>query len=225
MRESCSICRLYQCITKVLAFNFLRPQILDDPGFHSHTSGLSENPICPTFTLYPGFYHLLLPWMSILTHLSMFISLPIYSILNIAARVILFQSQIMSFHSPRLFKVPILCVVKAQCFLLAYVTSPSSAPSVHPVAHSPPDLPAPNIQATVLPHCLGTSCSPLLPSTLPPISAYQTPLSSSNMCLNVTFTISHILITQFKTVSSFHSLHIPFLFPLLLSSLIACITF
>ena len=103
MRESCSICRLYHCVMKVLAFNFLRPQILDDPGFHSHTSDLSENPICPTCTLYPAFYHLLSPWMSILTRLSMFISLPIYSILNIAARVILFQSQIMSFNSPRLF--------------------------------------------------------------------------------------------------------------------------
>lgn len=103
MRNPRSICRLYQCVMKVLAFNFLRPKVLDDPGSHSHTSDLSENPICPTFTLYPAFYHLLSPWMSILTHLSMFISLPIYSVLNIAARVILFQSQIMSFHRPRLF--------------------------------------------------------------------------------------------------------------------------
>ena len=108
---------------------------------------------------------------------------------------------------------------------ILYVTSPSSAPSVHLVDHSPPHLPAPYIQATLLPHCLGVSCSPLLPSTFPLISTYQTPLSSSNMCLNVTFTISHILITQFKIVSSFHPLHIPLLFPLLLSSLIACITF
>lgn len=48
---------------------------------------------------------------------------------------------------------------------------------------------------------------PLLASILPPIFTYQTPLPSSNICLNVTFTIWYALTTQVKIVSSLHPLH------------------
>lgn len=50
---------------------------------------------------------------------------------------------------------------------------------------------------------------PLLASILPPIFTYQTPLPSSNICLNVTFTIWYALTTQVKIVSSLHPLHTP----------------
>ena len=67
------------------------------------------------------------------------------------------------------------------------------------------------LQTYKMPLCLSAFAwvVPLLASTLPPIFTYQTPLPSSNICLNVTFTICHALITQFKIVSSLHPLHTP----------------
>lgn len=108
--------------------------------------------------------------------------------------------------------VPILYRGKVKCLLLAYITSPNSTPAVHPISRSPSGIPT-SLLFLFFKHIRHPPALLSLPELFLFLQALFLQflpvkvLTSSSICLNVTFTIWLTLITQFKIVSNLHILY------------------